>query len=95
MLAMAADDPARLVRLLDKLTLLDEPRVERVIATVFAFAESAAADADKELVRDGLRSLLNRWLSFGRDRDAYAFGTEKLDRCRRRHRPATSSTDPT
>jgi hypothetical protein len=67
MMRIAVGNAPRIVRLLDKLTLLDAARGDQVIEMAAAFAGPDANDFDRELIRNELRKKLHWHLSYGKN----------------------------
>ena len=93
MLAMANGNADRLVRLLDKLTLLDPPRVDQADAMVAAFTAPEAQDSERELIRNELRSQLHWHLSYGKNHPETDLSPEQISRWRELY-DALSPVDP-
>ena len=67
MIGMATGNAHRVVRLIDKLTLLDAARADQVMDMAAAFTGQDAGDFDRELIRNELCEKLHWHLSYGKN----------------------------
>jgi hypothetical protein len=67
MIGMANGNAHQIARLLDKLTLLDGARSDRLMDMAAAFTGRDAGDFDRELIRNELREKLHWHLSYGKN----------------------------
>ena len=93
MIEMANGNAHRIVRLLDKLTLLDPARADQVLALAQAFACRDADDLDRELIRNELRNQLHWHLSYGKNNPETALTPEQASHWRQLYH-ALSPQDP-
>ncbi|CRI65399.1 conserved hypothetical protein [Thiocapsa sp. KS1] len=93
MIAMANGNAHRVVRLVDKLTLLDDPRADRVLTMVGAFTGPDADDLERESIRNKLREQLHWHLSYGKNHPETALAPEQAARWRDLY-DALSPQDP-
>jgi hypothetical protein len=77
MLAMADGNATRLVRLLDKLDLLDPERADKVASMVGAFLTPTAPDSDRERLRNAVRKMLHWRLNYGKSNAETALQPEQ------------------
>ncbi|EGV28200.1 hypothetical protein ThidrDRAFT_3966 [Thiorhodococcus drewsii AZ1] len=93
MIGMAEGNAARLVRLLDKLTLLGDARADKLAVMVFAFVDPSADDSARESLRDELRRQLHWHLNYGKGHPDTDLGIVQLNRWRALY-DALSPADP-
>lgn len=93
MIEMARGNAHRVVRLIDKLTLLDDAREERVLAMAGAFTGCDADDMDREMIRNELRGQLHWHLSYAKNDPETALAPEQIPRWRDLY-DALSPQDP-
>lgn len=93
MIGMATGNAYRITRLLDKLTLLDVARADRVIEMAAAFTGPDAGDLDRELIRNELREKVHWHLSYGKNHPETSLSPIEIARWRELHE-ALAPLDP-
>jgi len=93
MMKMAVGDAPRIVRLLDKLTLLDSARADKVLEMAAAFTGPDAGDLDRELIRNKLRKRLHWHLSYGKKHPQTSLRSVEIARWRELYK-ALAPMDP-
>ena len=88
LIATSADNPQRIARLIQKISVFDKQRVKSILELANEFTARSTSDEDKQLIRDALRKKIYWLRNYGKRRGlAFTLDVKNLDQLYKRLSP--------